>query len=730
MTQETADIRWERDDEGVVTLTMDAHGKSANTMDERFAADFASIVARLTAEQESITGVILTSAKRSFFAGGDLGEMLEYRPEDASRILAHVTEMKGVLRRLETLSVPVVAAINGAALGGGLEIALACHRRIAVDDARVRIGLPEVTLGLLPGGGGVTRTVRILGLERALGEVLLDGVSHPASRAHEIGLVDELAPDIESMMRAAKNWIASGPEPVQPWDRPGYVLPGAAASDIAAIAHAQLTKKLRGAPYPAPHAILASAFEGAKLDFDSALLVESRYFISLATGQIAKNMIRGEFLDAQEVRSGRSRPVGIEAERVGTLGVVGAGMMGAGIAYAAAKAGIQVVLHDVTVEAADRGKAYSRKLVDRASGRGQLSAADADALVARITTTDSLADLAGVDAVIEAVFETPDLKRGVYRQLAEIVPEVLLASNTSTLPISELAAGTVDPSRFIGMHFFSPVDKMPLIEIVVGAETSDETLAHAFDLALALGKVPIVVNDSRGFFTSRVITQHIDEAIALVGEGVPVPLIERAATENGYPVGPLQLTDETSLSLPHRVRMEAKAVALADGTVWEEHPAEPVMTAMVDTFNRPGRAAGAGFFEYVDGVRTGIWPGIAEHYGIRTDIPLQDVKDRLIFVEALEAVDCLEEGVVRSIAEGNVGSLLGIGFPRWTGGVFQFVNGYPGGIPAFVRRADELADAYGERFRPSDWLRETAEAGVGARLERAGERVRAQPSRV
>jgi 3-hydroxyacyl-CoA dehydrogenase/enoyl-CoA hydratase/3-hydroxybutyryl-CoA epimerase len=612
----------------------------------------------------------------------------------------------------------VVAAINGAALGGGLEIALACHHRVALAAPHVRIGFPEVTLGLLPGAGGVVRTVRLLGLQPALDELLLSGTAHPSARALELGLVDQLAPSPEDLAAAAHSLAATATGSAAPWDRPGYQIPGTEQTPVAALAApltAALTKKLRGAPFPAPFAILSTAIEGAQLDFEHALANETQYFVSLLVSQTAKNMMQGHFVDLQAVRSGAARPAGVPRFEPGRLGVIGAGMMGAGLAYISARAGLPVVLHDVSVEAAERGKDYSRNLVRKQTERGQLTAEQGEELLSLIRTTVDLQDLAGVDAVIEAVYEDPDLKQHVYGQIAEHTWPTLFASNTSTLPISGLAKGTPSPSSFLGMHFFSPVDKMPLVEIVIGEQTSEETLARAFDLALRLSRVPIAVNDGRGFFTSRVIGQRVDETMALVGEGVPPITVERAATQLGYPAGTLQLIDETTLSLPHKVRIENRKAAAADGRPWTEHPGERVMTLMVEQFNRPGRSAGAGFYEYVDGRRSGLWPGLAEHFGGQAELPFTDIQDRIIFAEALETARCFEDGVLRSAADANVGSVLGLGFPRWTGGVAQFMNGYPGGLAAFATRAHELAKLYGDRFRPSAWLDEQA-AGQDAKL--------------
>ncbi|WP_127128910.1 3-hydroxyacyl-CoA dehydrogenase NAD-binding domain-containing protein [Georgenia sp. SYP-B2076] len=700
----TTELTWTKDDDGIVTLVLDATDSSANTMTDAFLNDFESAVRRLEAERDEITGVIITSAKKSFFAGGDLHDLLTKGPEHAEEQTHRTNHIKAQLRALETLGRPVVAAINGAALGGGLEIALACHHRVAVNERHVRIGLPEVNLGLLPGGGGVVRTVRLLGLQRALDDVLLSGASHTPAKALELGLVDELVESSADLLAAARAWILANPEVVQPWDRKGYVVPGSAKGSIAqlaAVATARLAKQLKGAPYPAPWAILSTAVEGAQRGLDEALANETRYFVKLLTGQVAKNMVQGQFLDTQAVRSGAGRPEGFERFSFDRIAVIGAGMMGAGLAYVAAKNGIEVILKDVSLEAGERGKDYSRTLVKKNIGRGLMTEHDAEALLDRIVVTDDMARIAGSQAVIEAVFEDTDLKKATFAEIARHAPDALLASNTSTLPITGLATGAHDPAGFIGMHFFSPVDKMPLVEIIVGEQTGDEAIARAFDLGVALSRTCIIVNDGRGFFTSRVITKYIDEAIAMVGEGVPVLSIDHAATQSGYPAGPLQLIDETSITLPKQVRHEARTAAEAEGIPWVEHPAEAVMNTIVDELGRHGRRAGAGFYEYEDGRRIGPWKGQAERYGVDVDaVPFEDIKDRLLFSEAIETIHAFDEGILRSVADANVGSVLGIGFPRWTGGVVQFINGYPGGVGGFVRRARELAARYGDRFTP------------------------------
>lgn len=717
---ESTTIRWEQDETGVVTLVLDDPDQSANTMNQAFRTSIAAIADRAEAEKDSIRGIIYTSAKKTFFAGGDLKDMMKAGPQDAQQIFDTATEIKRSLRRIETLGKPVVAAINGAALGGGYEIALASHHRVALDAPGSRIGLPEVTLGLLPGGGGVARTVRLMGIADALLKVLLQGTQYPPQRALENGLVHEVAATPEEMLAKARAFIDAHPESQQPWDAPGYRIPGGTpahpkfAANLPAFP-ANLKKQLAGAPYPAPRNILAAAVEGSQVDFETALTIEARYFTELVTGQTAKNMIQAFFFDLQAVNAGRSRPQGIEPRTVRKVAVLGAGMMGAGIAYACAKAGIDVVLKDVSAEAAEKGKAYSVKLLDKALARGRTTEAKRDELLARITPTAEPADLAGCDAVIEAVFEDTALKHKVFQEIQDIVaPDALLCSNTSTLPITTLAEGVERPADFIGLHFFSPVDKMPLVEIIKGERTGDEALARAFDLVRAINKTPIVVNDSRGFFTSRVIGRFINEGVAMVGEGIDPASVEQAAAQAGYPAKVLSLMDELTLTLPRKIRNETRRAVEEEGGTWTEHPADTVIDRLVDEFGRTGRSGGAGFYDYdEEGRRTGLWPGLREHFGTSAApaVPFEDMKERMLFAEALDTVSCLEEGVLTSVADANIGSVMGIGFPAWTGGVLQYINGYEGGLPGFVARARQLAERYGDRFRPPALLVEKAERG-------------------
>jgi 3-hydroxyacyl-CoA dehydrogenase/enoyl-CoA hydratase/3-hydroxybutyryl-CoA epimerase len=714
-------IRYERGDDGVVVLTLDDPGQSANTMTAACKASMHAAVGRLEAEKDDIVGVIVTSAKRTFFAGGDLNDLKAVRHDQAGEFSSETRELKADLRRLETLGKPVVAAINGAALGGGLEIALACHRRVAVDDPKVRLGFPEVQLGLLPGGGGIARTVRMFGIVTALTELLLQGQRLSTGKAKELGLIDEVVTTREDLIPAAKAWIASAADEEsvgQPWDVEGYKIPGGTPSAPALAMNlpsfpANLRKQLKGANYPAPHHIMAAAVEGAQVDFDGAIEIEGRYFTNLATGQVAKNMIQAFFFDTQKVNGSRGRPEGLEPAAVSKVVVLGAGMMGAGIAYVCARAGIEVVLKDVSLEAAERGKGYSEKLLEKAVGRGQTTQQKADALLARIAPTDDPAAADGADLVIEAVFEDPAVKKQVLAEIEpHLAPDALLGSNTSTLPITELAQFVSRPSEFVGLHFFSPVDKMPLVEIVKGEQTSDETLYRALDLAKQIAKTPIVVNDSRGFFTSRVIGTFLNEGIAMLLEGVPAPSIEQASTQAGYPAPVLQLADELNLNLMRRIRLAAEAAAQSGGIPWSEHPATRVIDRMLDEYGRGGRLAGAGFYDYADGERTGLWPGLKDAFGGNDHaISFEDLKERMLFIESLETVRCLDEGVIETVADANVGSILGIGYPGWTGGVVQYMNGYPGGLPGFVARARELAAVYGERFEPPASLVEIAGTG-------------------
>jgi 3-hydroxyacyl-CoA dehydrogenase/enoyl-CoA hydratase/3-hydroxybutyryl-CoA epimerase len=723
MTENQSAIRWDKDADGIVTLTIDDPTANANTMNQLFGDSLVETLTRLEAEKDDITGVVIASGKKTFFAGGNLNDLLAVTKDQAGEIYQKSQDIKAGLRRLETLGKPVVAAINGAALGGGLEICLATHHRIAVDG-RYEIGLPEVTLGLLPGGGGVTRVVRLLGVNDGLMNVLLLGQRYKPADAQAKGLVHELVGTQDELVPAAKAWIRSvqGDEnaAVQPWDRQGYKMPGGtpshpALAQMLPVFPAGLQKQLKGADYPAPKAIMAAAVEGAQVDFANAEKIESRYFAHLVTGQNAKNMIQAFFFDLQAINSGSLRPQGIPKFTPTKVGVLGAGMMGAGIAYVCARAGMEVVLKDVSVENAERGKNYSVKINEKAISRGKLTQEKSDELLARITPSDNPADLKGCDLVIEAVFEDPALKAKVFAEILEHVnSDALLCSNTSTLPITELADGVDRPADFIGLHFFSPVDKMPLVEIIRGKDTSDDATARAIDVVQLIKKTPIVVTDSRGFYTSRVIGTQLHEGLAMLGEGVHPQSIERATTQAGYPVGPLQISDELNMELMYKIRKASREAVERDGGTWVTHGSESVVDKMIE-IERSSKLKGAGFYEYDEaGNRQGLWAGLAETFPLAEEqIPFQDIKDRQLVVEALETAKCFEEGVLLSSAEANIGGIFGIGFPPNTGGPIQFINGgFEGGVAGFVARAGELAEKYGERFQPTPGIVAAAQNGT------------------
>ncbi|MGJ4098015.1 3-hydroxyacyl-CoA dehydrogenase NAD-binding domain-containing protein [Corynebacterium macclintockiae] len=771
-------FKWDQDGDGIVTITMDDPNQPVNTMNDTFQGELPELVEKLQGAVESgeAKGVVITSAKKTFFAGGDIKSMIKSTPEDAEAITKQINGMKAGLRAIETLGVPVVAAINGAALGGGLEIALATHHRIASDAKGLKVGLPEVTLGLLPGGGGVTRVVRMLGIQDALMKVLTTGRQFRAEDALKTGLIDEVVP-ADQLIDAAKKWIKENPEASQPWDQKGFKIPGGTPTNPQLAQFlpsfpANVTKQIKGAPMPAPKAILKAAVEGAQLkNIEEALAVETRYFVELVTGTTSKNMMQAFFFDLQYCNGGGSRPKDVEKKQFKKLGMVGAGMMGAAIAYVAAKAGMEVVLKDIKMEAAEKGKSYSEGLEAKALKRGKTTEEKSKALLDRIKPSVDYSDLSDCDIVIEAVFENTELKHKVWAEIEAAVPEdCVLGSNTSTLPITELATGVKRPKDFIGIHFFSPVDKMPLVEIIKGEETSDETLAAALDFTGQIRKTPIVVNDSRGFYTSRVIGFFLNEAMRMLAEGIDPAVIEAAGRQAGYPAPPLQLQDELNLKLARKIGSETRAAQEAAGLTVDDGGVTEIVDKMLDVYDRPGKLEGKGFYEYnEEGRRTGLWRGLWDELGagkvkvadgestvagtgldtaaagaaqkaaadpsgvaagsnVPADAPaFIDLVERPLFAEALETQKCIDEGVLTSDADANIGSIMGIGFPAWTGGTRQYIKnydrpaaatlpegkvadrdggGYPTrGVAGFVARAEELAAKYGERFTPLESLK-------------------------
>lgn len=695
-------IRYELSD-GIATLTFDEPGSPVNTMCLQWQEDLGEAVRRVVKDSDAIRGIVLASAKSTFFAGADLKGTMRLQAEDAPRVFREIEQVKKNFRTLETLGKPVVACLNGAALGGGWGVALAAHHRIAVDHPRIQFGLPEITLGLIPGASGITKMTRLLGLVGAQPYVLESKLFGPRE-ALELGLVHELVPDASALRQSALAWIAANPRAQQPWDAKDYRMPGGTPSQpkvagMLAVAPAALKLKTRGL-YPAPEYALAAMVEGAQVDFDTALRIESRYLARLIVTPVAKNMISAFFFNMNAIKSGQSRPQWDGRYQPRKVGILGAGMMGAGIAYAQASRGIATVLKDVSIEKAEAGKGYSERITQPRVEQGRISAEDQQALLARITPTGSVQDLQGCELIIEAVFENRDLKAKVTREAEPLLaPGGFFASNTSTLPITGLAKASARPEKFVGIHFFSPVDKMKLVEIIRGQSSDDETVARAYDYVQALGKIPIVVNDARGFFTSRVFGTFVMEGAAMVGEGIPAAVVEQAGLQAGMPVGPLAVLDETALSLSVHVLDQTRADYRAEGRTYIATPGELLVERMVKEFDRNGRVAGSGFYEYPEekGARKYLWPelkNLFEQPGVEWN--LHDLKDRLLYRQAIETARCLAEGVLTSVHDANIGSIFGIGFPGWTGGAMQFIYGT--GIDAFLRRAGELAGRFGPGF--------------------------------
>ncbi len=705
-------FKYEKDDQNIVTLTLDMPGRSANVINEEFGAGFADALERLAAE-EPLAGVVITSAKKTFLAGADINMLNEAM--DPQSVFESTERFKEGLRTLETLGAPVAAAINGAAMGGGLELALACHFRVAIDNPRIKIGFPEVTLGLLPGGGGITRLTRMLGLQESF-PFLMEGRQVKPAEAKAAGIVDELAADREDMLEKARTWVIANPKAKQPWDESGFRMPGGDPRhpkmlQILAIAPAMLKKRTYG-NYPAPEAIMDAAVKGAMVDFDTASRIESRYFVQLATSQVAKNMINAFWFQLNEINAGASRPADIDPVDTQKVGVLGAGMMGHGIAYVTAYAGMDVVLKEVSKEKADMGKAQIEKIIDKRVSRGKMSAEQREEILNRIVTTESADDLAGCDLIIEAVFEDRELKAKVTHETeAQISEDAVYASNTSTLPITGLAEKSSRPENYIGLHFFSPVHKMRLVEIILGEKTSAKTIAKAFDYVLKIRKVPIVVNDSRGFYTSRVFSTYVNEGMALLGEGHHPRAIESAGFKAGMPVGPLAVSDEVSLSLMNHIREQTRKDFAAEGVELPAHPANEVLDVMVEKLGRMGKAHGEGFYEYPQGEKKFLWPGLQEQFSKNGggELSQEEMIERMMFIQALETARVFQEGVLTSVADANIGSIFGWGFAPFQGGTLQFINAY--GVSAFVERSRELAEMYGERFTPPDLLVKMAEKG-------------------
>jgi len=705
-------FHYDKDDAGIVTVTMDMTGP-VNAMNAEYQTAMTETVERLEAETD-LRGVVFASAKKVFFAGGDLNDLVKVEPGQEEEFFTGLQATKSVLRRIEKLPVPVAAAINGAALGGGFEIALCCNYRVAWNDRSVQLGLPEVGLGLLPGGGGVVRMTRLLGLAAAL-PYLTEGTRVTPDKALAAGMIHATVDTLEELVPNAKEWILAQEDLVaagtQPWDTKGYKIPGGGINSpgvgqLIMIAPAMLYSKTRGL-LPAPARILDCAVEALRLDFDEALTVESRGLANLVVTPVAKNMISTFFFGMNKINGGASRPKGVEKRLTKKVGILGAGMMGQGIAYSSAMAGIDVILKDISVEAAEKGKAYSEKLLAKRVAKGTMTEEKKQSILDRIHPTASNEDLQGCDLIIEAVFENMKLKHQITAELEGYLSEDgVWGSNTSTLPITQLAEGCSKPENFIGIHFFSPVDKMPLVEIICGEKTSDEALAKAFDYTLQIKKTPIVVNDSLGFFTSRTFGTYLDEGVRLLKEGLHPVKIDSLGKAVGMPVGPLAVYDEVSLELSRKANATWEELGVVDK--WGDGSiAREVVGLMVDEHGRGGRHHGGGFYQYHEDGSKEIWSGLFDiFHKADFEISDQDVKDRLLFRQVIEALKCLETNVLRSEEDGNIGSIMGIGAPPWTGGLLQFVKTY--GYGRFVARCEELAAQYGDRFNPPQIAKDRA----------------------
>ena len=708
MSNQNTAVRYEQDAEGVVTLTLDLQGRPMNVLDESLTRGLAEAVERIE-KDAGVKGVIIASGKKEFLAGADIDGL--FKLTDPKLVYEMAEAYKAILRRLEKCGRPVVAALNGTALGGGLELALACHYRVAIDNPKAKFGLPEVKLGLLPGGGGTQRLPRLIGIQASL-PLMLEGKELRADQARQAGIIHEVVKDGAEMLARARAWIAANPKPVQPWDDKKFKWPGGDSKSPAnvqmwSIAPSMADAKSQG-NYPALTNIMSCVFEGGIVDFDTGCRIESRYFANLGVSQVSKNMIGTLWYQLNAINKGKSRPEGFEKSTVKKLGILGAGMMGAGIAYVSAKAGMEVVLLDSTIEAAEKGKGYSAGLLDKAIKKGRETPAGKSAFLDKIKATVDYRDLEGCDLVIEAVFEDRTIKAEVTKKTEAVIPATAtFASNTSTLPITGLAKASARPEQFIGLHFFSPVDKMPLVEVIMGRDTAPATLARALDYVGQIRKTPIVVNDSPGFYTSRVFGTYFQEGLLLLEEGVAPALIENAARMAGMPAGPLAVSDEVSLELQLKVIEQN----LADGQ--EPTPQLPrvlkVLRGMVREHQRAGRKAGGGFYDYAaEGKR--LWPELARLYPHAAAQPdVEEVKRRLLHIQALETARCVEAGVVADPADADLGSILGIGFPAWTGGTLSYIDTI--GLTAFVAQCEALAQQYGPRFQPSAWLKAKAAKG-------------------
>jgi len=722
----TTNFRFDIDSDGIALVTWDMPNRSMNLIDMAVIAELSTIVEKVAGDA-AVRGAVITSAKDTFCGGADLAMLERMRglyldvarkqgEETATKMVFDESRKLSLLyRRIETCGKPWVCALNGTAMGGGFELALACHHRVAADSPKTRLGLPEIKVGLFPGAGGTQRIARMLPPSDAL-QFLLKGEALTVDRAKAMKLIDDVVPPA-NLISTAKDWIKAGGKPVAPWDAPGYRLPGGAVYSKAGMmtfpAANAIYRRETYDNYPAARAILQTVYEGLQVPMDVALRVESRWFAKILRSPQAAAMIRSLFISKQELDKGARRPAAVPPSRLGKIGIVGAGFMGAGIAQVSAAAGLQVVLIDRDQEAADRGKATVHKALSDRVNKGRMKSAERDGLLSLITPTADYASLADCDLVIEAVFEDRKVKADVFAKIQTVLRgDAILASNTSTLPISSLASGLKEPARFIGIHFFSPVDRMLLVEIILGRETGDKALAAALDYVRAIRKTPIVVNDSRGFYANRCVLNYIQEGHLMLLEGIPAAMIENSARMAGMPVGPLALNDETALDLGLKILRAAEA-DLGPGAV---NPAQKkLLEDMVEKHGRLGRKNGKGFYDYAPGQPKRLWPGLAEIVPKRlarqeiAAIDVEELKRRFLVVQAVEAARTFEERVVTDIREADVGSILGWGFAPFTGGTLSYIDMM--GMGPFVALCRTFEKKHGRRFTPPQLLVEMAERG-------------------
>ncbi|MEM9706172.1 MAG: 3-hydroxyacyl-CoA dehydrogenase NAD-binding domain-containing protein [Pseudomonadota bacterium] len=712
------------DSDGIALVTIDLPGQSMNVWNEALMREFSAFVDDFSSNDD-IKGAVITSGKKSgFLAGADLRMLGSQKANSVKEAFESAFALNAILRKLETCgqsakalqkgeatAKPVVAAVDGLALGGGLELVLACHHRIASDNPKVQFGVPEVLVGLLPGAGGTQRLPRLAGLQNAA-MMAMQGKSIDANTAKAQGVIQDIAPTDELIARA-KEWAKANPKVTQPWDKKGFKFPGGGgAMDPRAaqffLGASAIAQKETNHNMPAVQYILSCLYEGSIVPMDTALRIESKYFTKLMADPQSKNMIRTLFINKQAAEKGEQRPKDEPPTTINKVGVLGAGMMGAGIAYVTAKAGMEVVLLDREQAYAEKGKGYSEGIVQKGVSRGKVTKEKGEALLARITPTTDYDALKDVDMIIEAVFEDPDVKADVIKKTEAVIGnDVIFASNTSTLPITGLAKNSERPNQFIGIHFFSPVDKMPLVEIIPGEKSGDKALAYAVDYVGKIKKTPIVVKDTRGFYTNRVVPPYLGEAMIMVQEGVKPALIENAAKLLGMPVGPLALTDETSLELGWMLTQSTKKEL---GDAYKPSGNEELLEKMVVGLGRKGRKSGGGFYEYPEGGKKYLWPDIHEHFPLADEQPdVEEVKDRLLYGQLVPAAHCFAEGIVPDPQSADLGAIFGWGFAPWTGGPMSHIDTI--GMETFVRRAESLAQKYGERFNPPQAFRDMAEKG-------------------